>query len=318
MKFFQVLCLAWASLASLPVGAQTISLVSDLNGRYGSTSYHDRVTAAVASIVELQPDLVISAGDMVAGQKQPRLDAARLQSMWQGFNDTVADPLRKAGIPLAVTPGNHDGSGFTEFQLEQEHFALQWNDRDEGLDILPGSEWPRRYAARVGGILLLSFDGTIPGKLPVEEYRFVAAMLAQHSAPAQAIIVFSHLPMWPLAKGREKEILDDPELLALLHRFDVDVYASGHHHLFYAATDEAGMVHLAVGALGGNARAFSGSSVRQPHSLAELTFSNGSFRVRALAAPGFAQELDMGSLPPRIDGPLGRITRLESATAGQP
>ena len=317
MKALQALCLTWAFLASLPAGAQTISLVSDLNGRYGSTDYHDRVTAAVAGIVELQPDLVISAGDMVAGQKQPLLDAAHLERMWQGFNDTVSDPLAEAGIPLAVTAGNHDGSGFTEFRLEQEHFARQWNGRHAGLEILPGSEWPRRYAARVGGILLLSFDGTIPGKLPAAEYGFVAAMLAEYAASAQAIIVFSHLPMWPFAKGREKEVLDDPDLLALLHRFDVDVYASGHHHLFYAATDEAGMLHLAVGALGGNARAFSTSTARQPHSMAELTFDKGSLRVRALFAPGFAQELDINSLPPWIDGPLGRLTRLDSATGEQ-
>lgn len=315
MKTLLVLCLAWGFFYSFQACAQTLALVSDLNGRYGSTAYHERVTTAVETIVSLHPDLVISTGDMVAGQKQPRLDAEHLERMWQGFNDTVVDPLREAGIPLAVTPGNHDGSGFTKFQLEQEHFALQWNDRNEGLEILSGSEWPRRYAARVGGILLLSFDGTVPGKLPADEYGFVAAMLAEYSVSAQAVVVFSHLPMWPLAKGREKEILDDPDLLALLHRFDVDVYASGHHHLFYAATDEAGMVHLAVGALGGNARAFSGSTARQPHSMAELIFDNASLQVRALSGPGFVQELDISGLPAGIDGPLGRLTRLDTATA---
>jgi len=43
--------------------------------------------------------------------------------------------------------------------------------------------------------------------------------------------------MWPLTKGRENEILDDPALLALLYQHGVDVYASGHHHAFYAGMD---------------------------------------------------------------------------------
>lgn len=290
---------------------QTIALVSDLNGRYGSTTYDSRVSKAVSTIIALNPLLVISTGDMVAGQKQPQLDGPHLDRMWQGFNQHVTDPLAKAEIPLAVTPGNHDGSGYPQFELEQVHFSKQWQERYAGLEILPGSEWPRRYAARLNDFLLISFDGTKPGTLPEQELDFVANMLEKHRPSAKAVIVFSHLPMWPLARGREHEILDDSALLDLLHRFDVDVYASGHHHLFYPGVDEGGMIHLGIGALGGNARAFSGSATRQPHSFAVLQFEDGALRVKAFSAPAFASEIERAGLPPEIKGSLGTLKRLD-------
>jgi len=294
-----------------PAAAQTLVLISDLNGRYGSTEYHPRLTTAVEAIIKRQPDAVISVGDMVAGQKKPLLDGPQLDRMWTAFNRTVSDPLEAAGIPLAVTPGNHDGSGFPDFHLERQHFEEQWGNRKEGLEILPGSEWPRRYAARIEGVLLVAFDGTRPGVLPAAELEFVATMLARYSKKEGKTVVFSHLPMWPLARGREKEILEDKKLLDLLHRFNVDVYASGHHHLFYAGTDEAGMLHVAVGALGGNARAFSGDTERQRHSFVVLELDGTVPEIKAMASPGFAQPIDPAALPARIDGPPGQLKRVQ-------
>ena len=291
--------------------AQSIALISDLNGRYGSDTYHDRVDQAIGAVIRLQPDLVISTGDMVAGQKQPHLDRARLDRMWAAFNASVADPLVRAGVPLAVTPGNHDGSAFPGFALERERFDAQWRARQPALQILPGSEWPRRYAARLGGVLLIAFDGTRPGRLPDPEREFVAAMLREHGHGASATIVFSHLPMWPFATGREQEILDDPGLLALLHDHGVDVYASGHHHVFYAGVDAAGMAHVSVAALGGNARSFSGEPQRQPHGFAVLEIAAQSITLRSLVAPVFQDALSGSALPAAVRGPPGILRRLD-------
>jgi len=83
-----------------------IVLISDINGSYGSTNYNKRVNKAVEVIIGLQPGLVISAGDMVAGQKQPLLDQANLDRMWASFKQVVADPLKEAGIDFIVSPGN--------------------------------------------------------------------------------------------------------------------------------------------------------------------------------------------------------------------
>ena len=312
------LCCLLLVLSSESLAAESITLISDLNGRYGSNSYDSRVADAIETIIRLQPDLVICTGDMVAGQQQPRLDADWLDRMWRGFSHSVANPLTREGIPMLVTPGNHDGSGFPEFALEQERFAVEWGPRTPELDILPGSEWPRRYAARMGTVLLLSFDGTRPGALPEAERLFVADMLHKYGKAASATLVYSHLPMWPLTKRREHEIIDDPALLALLHQNGVDVYASGHHHAFFAGTDDAGMVHVGNGALGGNARAFSGKKQRQPFSFTILTLADGAVSITSRAAPGFDKAVPASALPATITGPLGILRRIDGPVRLRP
>ena len=320
MRRLGLLLLTWLlpcmllCLATAPLAADTIAFVSDLNGRYGSSDYSERITDAVQAVVGLQPDIVISTGDMVAGQR-PDFDRDTLDNMWRAFNHAVTEPLQQAGIPFAVTPGNHDASAYAGFERDRERFAAQWTPRVPEIDLLPGSEWPRRYAARMGGVLLIAFDGTRPGALPESERAFLERMLTSYSSTAQATVVFSHLPMWPLASGREQEIIDDPGLLALLHRYGVDAYASGHHHVFYAGVDDAGMLHLSIGALGGNARAFSGEAAPQPHSFAVLDIEDATLRVHAHPAPVFEAEAAGGFGPPTVRGPLGTLRRVESPLA---
>jgi hypothetical protein len=303
------------ALAALLFGtaafAQSFAVISDINGRYGSTFYHERVAGAVARIGELEPAAVLSAGDLVAGQKQPRLDREWLDRMWQGFDDVVGQPLEHAQIPLLPTPGNHDGSAYPAFELERERFAQYWSGREPAALLTPASEWPRRYAARVGDALLIAFDGTRPGALPAEELNFIGAMLERHGAAAGCTLVLGHLPMWPLARGRESDIIADPVMLELLHRHGVDAYLSGHHHVYYPGVDEAGMLHLAVGALGGNARAFSGQQERQPHSFALLECVDGVVRTRALRAPRYDAQIPGAGLPAVVSGPLGTLRRLD-------
>ena len=295
----------------MPLAAQSIAFISDLNGRYGSAVYDERVDTAIAAVVQQAPDLVVSTGDMVAGQSR-RIDAGDLDAMWAAFDRTVAAPLRRAGLPLAVTPGNHDGSGYPEFAAERVRFESQWRERRPELDFLPGSEWPTRYAARMGEVLLVAFDGTRSGPLQDSERAFVAGMLERHGADAGFTLVIGHLPMWPLAKGRETQIIDDPELLALLHRAGVDVYASGHHHVFYPGVDKAGMLHLSLGALGGNARRFSGARKTQPHSFVLLELVDGAIEVTSRAAPGFRQPVTLRGLPGSVSGPLGVLRRADA------
>lgn len=299
------------TLAGNAACAETIALISDINGRYGSTVYHARVGEAVGAIISLKPTAVLSAGDMVAGQKQPKLDREWLDEMWGVFNAEIRYPLADAGIPFFMTPGNHDGSAFPAFRLEREQFIKQWSGPDAGVEILPGSEWPLRYAARRGDVLIVAFDGTRPGALPAAERKFLEGALDRYGADAELTIVMAHLPMWPLARGREREIIADGSLQALLHRHGVDVYASGHHHVFYPGVDDAGMIHLAVGALGGNARTFATGKNKQPHSLALLQYDRNSVRLSARMAPEFSNDVPLKSLPAVINGPLGQLRRLD-------
>jgi len=293
--------------------AETIVFVSDLNGRYGSEEYSPRVAMAMEQILELAPDLVVSTGDMVAGQRSPQLDAAQLGRMWTGFNQVVTDPLAAAGVPFAVTVGNHDGSSFPGFETEREQFMAQWSGRRPDLPFLQGSEWPWLYGAWLGETLLIAFDGTRPGEVPEASREFIHRALEENRAKAQHIVVISHLPMWPLAQGREHEVLEDPEFLALLHRYHVDVYASGHHHLYYAGRDQEGLLHISVGALGGNARTFVGQEIAQPYSFTVLEFGDRGVSVHAIPGPDFAHPLGISDLPESVTGPLGTLERSDDA-----
>jgi hypothetical protein len=72
------------AVTAIPRGDQRIVLISDLNSSYGSTSYIPQVHRGVALVRQLRADLVLCAGDMVAGQK-PGFSAAHMDGMWQAF-----------------------------------------------------------------------------------------------------------------------------------------------------------------------------------------------------------------------------------------
>ena len=99
LMLLALLLFAALAVASDPV---RIVVISDINGRYGSTEYHPRVAAAISQIIDLKPRLVISTGDMVAGQRaRPRLMRTELDALWQSFHRQVRAPLERAGIPFA-------------------------------------------------------------------------------------------------------------------------------------------------------------------------------------------------------------------------
>lgn len=298
-------------LFSAPVVAQRIVVISDVNGRYGSTEYHPRVAEAIQVIIDLKPDLVIGAGDMVAGQKQPLLDQDHLDRMWASFNQVIANPLKESGIEFIISPGNHDGSALPGFSLEQERFKAQWSNRQTGLPLLDGSDWPRRYALWFGKILIISIDGTRPGRLQKADLDLLQGTLERESPMAQSIMVVSHLPMWPFSRGRENDIITDPDLVSLLARYKVDLYISGHHHVFYHGVDDSGVEHLAVGPLGGNARIFIGQSGREPFSFVVLDTCATGYRISAKAAPDFTKEISPASLPGKIEGEDGFLKRID-------
>jgi len=304
-------CLLLLSALGSPAFAQKIVIISDINGSYGSTEYHSRVSAAVEEIIQLEPDLVISAGDMVAGQKQPLLDQQHLDQMWASFNRVVADPFNEAGIDFIVTPGNHDGSAYEEFEIEQKRYQAQWNERLPDLSLLDGSDWPHRYALWLGKVLIITIDGTRPGRLQETDLNLLRATLEREGPKAQSILVVSHLPMWPFAQGREKEIITDPALTALLARHQVDYFISGHHHVYYPGKDDNGVGHLGVGPLGGNARKIVGQSTREPFSFAVLEFCDSGYRISARKAPGFVEDVPLTSLPVSIKGQTGSLQRLD-------
>ena len=117
--------------------------MSHLNEIYLTTEYRSNVTTAVQRIIELKPDLVLSTGDMVAGQRlHPLLTRPKLDAMWKSFHHSVSSPLANADIPLAVTPGNHDASAYQTFTLEREIYHKQWQARKPNLKYIDEYHYP--------------------------------------------------------------------------------------------------------------------------------------------------------------------------------
>jgi predicted phosphodiesterase len=287
-------------------------VISDLNGSYGSTHYEATVDAAVARIVSLKPDLVICTGDMVAGQRRPHLAADEIERMWKAFHRHVSDPLAAAGIPLAVTPGNHDGSAYRGFELERSAYADQWRPRRPNVRFLEDTGYPYHYAFALGDILFVSLDATTVGHLPREQMEWLRLTLAKHGPAHRRKILFSHLPLWPFAEGREREYIGDPELQALLEAEAVDVVLSGHHHAFYPGVMN-GVAFIGQSCLGAGPRHLIGAPGPSPRSFTLIEVTADAVELAALHSPGFDSEIEWSGLPERVRTAAAELIRADLA-----
>lgn len=241
-------------LLSPAAGAEPlrIAVISDLNESYGTVGYGPAVPAAIADIIGRGPDLVLCTGDMVAGQRlEPRLAPKALAAMWAGFAETVARPLARAGIPLLTVPGNHDASAYPGFEDERAAYAAAIGPLRPDLAFLEDEDFPFRWAARMEGVTLIGLDLTIPGPLGREQADWLSALLGRDAEGP--VIVLGHLPLYPVTKGRESQVIGDPGFHAMLRAGGVRAYLSGHHHAF-AVMEEDGTAYVAQAALGAGPR----------------------------------------------------------------
>lgn len=304
-----VLVLLWAAAPALAEGLR-IAVISDLNGSYGSTVYDADVRNAVERIIALKPDLVVSTGDMVAGQKtRPHLGGAQVAAMWAAFHATVTKPLTEAGIPVLPTPGNHDASAYAGFDLERKAYDRTWTEHDPDITILDGERYPFRYAVERGGVLLISLDITTVGALPVEEVEWLDQVLREEAPRHRATVVFSHLPLFAFAQGRETEIADDPDLETVLRQHGVDLYLTGHHHAYYPGVVD-GLLAIGQACLGSGARRLIGEQHISPKAFVLVEIGeDGGIDERAYSAPAFTDAIPLASLPKAI----GRLVRRDLA-----
>lgn len=297
-------------LCAGPSWAFRIVVISDLNGSYGSTEYDPRVGRAVAAIVAMKPDLVISTGDMVAGQRRPHLSTPEVRAMWRAFHATVSDPFDRAGIPFVATPGNHDASGYGGFERERDLYAEAWRERKPDLNWVNGSDFPFFYAFDAGGHRFVSLDATTTGALSPGQSARLSRVLESSPHPA---IVFSHLPVWPFAEGRETEIIGDPALASLFRIGEVVLVLSGHHHAYYPGARD-GIAYVGQACLGGGPRRLLGEADRAPHAFTVLDIdAAGRIEVSARVGPGYERLLPVDILPEQLGQGFSALTRLDIA-----
>ncbi len=245
-------------------GDVRLLVISDFNGAYGSTEYDREVHLALKMIPFWQPDLILSSGDMIAGQK-PSLTPAQIRAMWQSFDRNIAQPIRSLNIPFGFTIGNHDASGAvafdkTKFLFQQERdLAVEyWQNpqHDPQINFIARFQFPFYYTFEQDEIFFLVWDGS-SSNIPKDKLAWVEKSLSSPQAQqAKMKIIIGHLPLYGIAKGRDYpgEVLNNAEQLRkLLEKYDVHTYISGHQHAYYPA-HKSDLQLLHTGPLGGGSR----------------------------------------------------------------
>jgi Icc-related predicted phosphoesterase len=251
-----------------PAFALKVAVISDMNSSYGSTKYNSAVDITVKQLLKEKPDLVISTGDMIAGQKRG-LDYL---SMWDSFHKKVTLPFKNAGIPFAVTPGNHDGSLAIKFKLEREIYKAQWTEYKTDLDYIHSENYPNYYAFVLNNILFVSLDATLVAPLGNNQREWLKKVLTEKISYKHKI-VFGHLPVFPTVAKKASEILLEQGLDELFNKTNVSAYLSGHHHAYYPGKI-GNTRHISQGCLGSGPRKLIGMSQRSTRSYTILNLDN--------------------------------------------
>lgn len=251
-------------------GDVRLVVISDLNAAYGSTDYDLEVDKGINLLPFWQPDMVVCSGDMVAGQK-PSLTEEQIKAMWAAFDEHVAAPLRKANLPLGLTIGNHDASGAKGlggnflFQQERDLASAYWNDpeHDPGIEFIDRNEFPFFYTFKHKDIFFMVWDGSTH-KIPPEKLAWVEKALASGEAQqAKMRILLSHLPLYSVAIGRNQpsDVIENADdLRAMLEKYNVHTYISGHHHAYYPG-HRGKLQLLHMGIIGSGPRPLIGSKI---------------------------------------------------------
>ena len=274
-----------------------VAVISDLNGSYGSKHYHREVHESITWIRdELEPDLVISTGDMVAGMKAG-LD---YEGMWVAFHAAVTLPLTRAGIPFAPTPGNHDATSRPGYEAERAEYRKQWKLWKPDVNFVDVRHYPRRYAFMERDVLFISIDATNVGKIGEAQFAWLDDVLTRH-ANVPVKIVYGHLPIYPFAQHRDREVLGDRALEDLLNEHGVAAYLSGHHHTYYPGKrGDLRMVSLSC--LGGGARKLLGTDTPSPRSVLVLEIDpvKGITSLEAHPVENFERTIPREALPESV------------------
>jgi hypothetical protein len=212
--------------------------------------------------------------------------------MWRGFEQVVGGPLRAAGITVIPVAGNHDASAFKPFAADRAAYEDYWLAHAPPLVLEAGSRYPWHYAVSLGGVRLVALYATAPGDLAPDQYDFLLRLLAGSSLTGTHTLLVSHLPVYPVSRGRERETIN----AELPPGSGVGAWFSGHHHAYYPGRSADGDQYIAIPALGGNQRQWLESAAHGPFGFLHVAASGS---VTLHAAPEFEPET-VADMPGRI------------------
>jgi hypothetical protein len=301
-----------------PRGDVRIVVISDLNSAYGSTDYIDQVKQAIAFLPDWEPDLVLCGGDMVAGQDNT-LKPAEIEAMWQGFEKHIGASIRKTKLPFGFTIGNHDASGSSfggqsTFENDRKAVIKYWNDpkHDPNLNFVDRTGFPFYYTFEQNEVFFLTWDAST-AEIPAAQLKWAEKSLASEAAQkAKLRIAIGHLPLYPVSKGRETagNYLEDAERLrALLEKYNVDTYISGHDHAYYPA-HKGKLELLNAGVLGDGPRRLLSGDLSPNRTVTVIDIKLATVEmIYTTYDMDTLKVVEQSTLPRYIDAPNGRVTR---------
>ncbi|MEE2000320.1 metallophosphoesterase [Alkalimonas sp. MEB108] len=226
--------------------ALRIALMGDINGRYGSTEYPLLSQQWLQLTLERQPQLILSIGDVIAGQKK-ELSSHQVNRMWYAFEQYMLHPIQQQGGVWLPVIGNHDGSralsplGHYLFAMERQQAEQFWQrhrPQSSDLQLLDDSHYPFYYSLLWHDIAIVVIDASGATLSTAEQNWLTATLNASVVQDARFRLVVGHLPLVAVAEGRMQpgERLEQTEfLLDVMQTTKVDWYISGHQHAFYKA-----------------------------------------------------------------------------------
>ncbi len=295
-----------------------LAVISDLNSNYGSTDYRPEVITGVNALPDWQPDLVICGGDMVAGQSLS-LSANEIATMWTAFDEKIISPIRNAGLPFAVTVGNHDASSYQDkgqfvYVLDRQEATKYWKGHqpDTDLSFIEADGFPYYYSFQKNDIFYLIWDAS-SANVPPEQVAWADRALASPAAQnAKLRIVMGHLPLYAVSQRRDRpgEYLNQADALRqLLERHNVHTYISGHHHAYFPG--KVGNLNtLNLGALGSGPKSLLATTTAPFQTLTIMdVFLETASTVYTTYNMNTQQVVNPQALPRQIVGPNGRELR---------
>ena len=305
-----------------PRGDVRVVVLSDFNPSYGETVYSPQVARVMRAVPEVwRPDLFLSAGDLVGGQKASLPDE-RFPQMWAAFDATVTAPLRGANVPYAFAMGNHDGSGLRTpdgtfvFGRERDAARDYWQQTqaETQLEFQDAADFPFNYSFIFGNIFFTVWDvsSATVTEAQLAWLRGELASQEAHTAPLRVLV--GHLPLYGVSEEKNKpgEVLTGGDALRrTLESLGVDLYISGHHAAYYPAK-VGDLTLLNTGGVGARRLLGSDAPPQSAVTVLDITFEPLELRLMTFDTATF-EELELASLPEKLYGLNGPLTRIDLA-----
>lgn len=282
-----------------------IMVISDLNDSYGSVTYSEEVAQVIRRIGDIQPDIILCAGDMVAGQKAS-LTEEHLAEMWQAFHRDVLKPIDSLNIPFGFTMGNHDASP----NYLKDRFAAGefWNSHIEStnLTFVDRTHYPFYFSYLKNNVFFISWDASA-ATVPSEVLDWMKGQLRSEVARKSRLrILLGHLPLYAIVADKNKEgevIADADRTLDFFKENGIDLYISGHQHAYFPA-HKKGIQLFNTGCLGGGPRPILGhhEGPKKAYAIIEVPVES----AKQFSFQAFLPETDapivLDSLPESVHG----------------